>query len=200
MVDRRLLLLSAIFCKLLLLTFILTDLKVRNKHVYLWCKMGFKAGPLFLAWISTCVWFPLELRPFTLQILLTSSEVPQNHVIYPQPISVLPVLSKIIDDSLFHYLRLHKLIYESQPGFRANYSTETALIKITDMLLKNIDMNKINGLLLVDYRKAYDLVDHSILLVKMKCYGLDSATFSWFNSYLSGRKQYVYFQKFINNS
>ena len=114
------------------------------------------------------------------------------------PISVLPVLSEIIErhvyDSLFHYLRLHKLIYESQSGFRANYSTETALIKITDMLLKNIDTNQINGLLLVDYRKAFDLVDHSILLVKMKCYGLDSATLSWFNSYLSGRKQYVYFK------
>ena len=115
-----------------------------------------------------------------------------------RPISVLPVLSKIIErhvyDSLFHYLRLHKLIYESQSGFRANYSTETALIKITDMLLKNIDMNQMNGLLLVDFRKAFELVDHSILLVKMKCYGLDSATLSWFNSYLSGRKQYVYFK------
>ena len=98
------------------------------------------------------------------------------------PISVLPVLSEIIErhvyDSLFHYLRLHKLIYESQSGFRANYCTETTLIKITDMLLKNIDMNQINGLLLVDYRKAFDLVEHSILLVKMKCYGLDSATLS----------------------
>ena len=51
-----------------------------------------------------------------------------------------------------------------------------------------------NGLLLVDFRKAFELVDHSILLVKMKCYGLDSATLSWFNSYLSGRKQYVYFK------
>ena len=93
------------------------------------------------------------------------------------------IIERHVYDSLFHYWRLHKLIYEGQPGFRANYSTETALIKITDMLLKNIDMNQINGLLLVDYRKAYDLVDHSILLVNMKCYGLYGATLSWFNSY-----------------
>ncbi|CAB4013891.1 Hypothetical predicted protein [Paramuricea clavata] len=62
------------------------------------------------------------------------------------------------------------------------------------MLFKEIDMNQINVMLLVDYRKAFDMVDHSILLKKLECYGLDSAAVSWFNSYLSGRKQYVYYK------
>ncbi|CAB4023925.1 Hypothetical predicted protein, partial [Paramuricea clavata] len=41
---------------------------------------------------------------------------------------------------------------------------------------------------------AFDMVDHSILLKKLECYGLDGAAVSWFNSYLSGRKQYVYYK------
>ena len=72
-----------------------------------------------------------------------------------RPISVLPVLSKIIDH-LSEYPNVYDLIYKNQSGFRKQYSTETALAYIFDTLFFNIDKNHINGMVLVDYKKAFD--------------------------------------------
>ncbi|PFX16008.1 RNA-directed DNA polymerase from mobile element jockey [Stylophora pistillata] len=89
-----------------------------------------------------------------------------------RPISVLPVLSKIIErhmyNSLYAFLTEQNLIYSRQSGFRKHHSTETALIKIVDELLFNLDRNKVSGLVLVDYAKAFDMVDHELLLKKLE--------------------------------
>ena len=88
-----------------------------------------------------------------------------------RPISVLPVLSKIIErhvhNHLSEYLNVYDLIYKNQSGFRKQYSTETALAYIVDTLLFNLDKNHINGMVLVDYKKAFDMVDHVTLLSKL---------------------------------
>ena len=99
-----------------------------------------------------------------------------------RPISVLPVLSKIIErhvhDHLSEYLNVHDLIYKNQSGFRKQYSTETALAYIVDTLRFNLDKNHINGMVLVDYKKAFDMVDHVTLLSKLKANKLDRSTFT----------------------
>ena len=87
-----------------------------------------------------------------------------------RPISVLPVLSTIIErhynDSLYDFLNENNLIYSRQSEFQRKYGTETSLIKIIDKLLFNLDKDRVSGMALVDYRKAFDIVDHELLLRK----------------------------------
>ena len=78
----------------------------------------------------------------------------------------------------------NNLIYSKQSGFRELHSTETALIRIIDELLFNLDNNRVSGMILIDYCKAFDMVDHVILLDKLHAYGLDNTSLSWFQSYL----------------
>ena len=113
-----------------------------------------------------------------------------------RPISVLPVLSKVIErhvhDSLYSYLTENNLIYPRQSGFRKNHSTDTALIQVIDELLFSLDKNRVSGMVLVDYCKAFDKVDHGLLLDKLKMYGVTGETLKLFQSYLAGRHRLGY--------
>ena len=93
-------------------------------------------------------------------------------------------------DSLYSYLTENNLIYPRQSGFRKNHSTDTALIQIIDELLFNLDKNRVNGMVLADYCKAFDMVDHGLLLLKV--YGVAGETMKWFQSYLADRHQLPY--------
>jgi len=90
------------------------------------------------------------------------------------------VLSKILErhvtKSLTNYLNENNLIFRHQSAFQENRSTETALIKLTDELLFNMDNDNVTGMISIDFKKAFDLVNHEILLQKLQMYGLsDSA-------------------------
>ena len=85
----------------------------------------------------------------------------------------------------------NQLIYARQSGFRKGHSTETALIRIIDELLFNLDDDKVGGLVLIDYCKAFDMIDHAILLDKLNAYGVTGLSLEWFKSYLSERRQLV---------
>ena len=76
---------------------------------------------------------------------------------------------------------MHDLIYKNQSGFRKQYSTETALAYIVDTLLFNLDRNHIHDMVLVDYKKAFDMVDH--VLSKLEAYKLDRNVLLWLESY-----------------
>ena len=112
-----------------------------------------------------------------------------------RPICILPILSKIVErhihDSLYTFLSKLNLIFPRQSGFRKRPSTEAALIRIIDELLFNLDNNRINGMVLVDYCKAFDMVDHKLLLQKLKIYGIVGLEHKWCESYLSDRTQLV---------
>ena len=112
------------------------------------------------------------------------------------PISVLPVLSKIIErhfnDSLYDFLNENNLISSRQSGFQRKHSTETSLIKIIDKLLFNLNKDRVSGMVLADYRKAFDMVDHKLLLRKLKVYGVANQELNWCRSYLCRRKQVVH--------
>ena len=93
-----------------------------------------------------------------------------------RPISVLPVVSKIVErhvhDSLCKYLCDNNLLYYRQSGFYKHHSTEIALVRIVDELLFNLDKNKVSGMIMIDYSKAFDMIDHRILLAKLEAYGV----------------------------
>ena len=101
------------------------------------------------------------------------------------------MLEKHVHESLSEYLHQHKLLHETQSGFRAQHSCETALINIIDLWLNAIDNGKMVGVVLVDFKKAFDLVDHEILKNKLEIYGIKDEALLWFNTYLTNRKQQV---------
>ena len=112
-----------------------------------------------------------------------------------RPISILSVLSKIIErhvhDQIYKHLSEHNLLYEYQSGFRPQHSCEAALLQMIDTWLKAIDDNQLVGTIFLDLQKAFDVVDHSILVKKLGLYGLSENSVKWFSSYLSNRKQKV---------
>ena len=112
-----------------------------------------------------------------------------------RPISILPTVSKIferhVNQHLMGFLNKYKLIHENQSGFRQKHSCQTALVKLVDQWLSCIDKGDIVGTLFVDFRKAFDLVDHSILIEKLALYRLSPISLKWFQSYLSFRKQAI---------
>ena len=113
-----------------------------------------------------------------------------------RPISVLPILNSIyerhISNCLTAFLDEHHLIYELQSGFRRLHSCQTALTKVVDNWLTAMNNNDIVGTVFLDLSKAFDLVDHNILIQKLKSYKFSPSAIAWFESYLSNRSQQVH--------
>ena len=84
------------------------------------------------------------------------------------------------------------LIRESHSGFREGHSCETALLKIINDWNNSIDNGYLIGSVFLDLRRAFDLVNHSILINKLLIYGLSEISVAWFESYLSNRQQSTY--------
>ena len=112
-----------------------------------------------------------------------------------RPISLLSCLSKICDkvalNQYTEHLTNHRLLTEHQSGNRKKHSTETLNIAVTDMLLEAMDNKQLSIVILLDMSKAFDSVDHNMLLQRILNLGVSSAVHKWFKSYLSDRWQYV---------
>jgi hypothetical protein len=112
-----------------------------------------------------------------------------------RPISVLPIASKLLERHVFNavtkYLNDNDLMFSGQSGFRKGYGCNSALIKIMDAWLDNMESNFYTGVILIDFAKAFDSVHHVVLLNRLASYGIEN---SWFDSYLSARKQRVLFE------
>ena len=117
-----------------------------------------------------------------------------------RPISVLSAVSKVIEriahDQLGGYLKENSILTSTQFGFRANRSTEMALTNFTDDILKHMDNKQVTGVVYLDLKKAFDTVNHQVLMKKLKRIGVQGQTLCWFQSFLSNRSQ----QTIIANS
>ena len=78
-----------------------------------------------------------------------------------------------------------------QHGFRRGFSTETAVISLVDQIRNQIGQKRHTAAIFIDLRKAFDTVDHSLLLEKMNVIGFTQQAKNWFKSYLENRSQYV---------
>ena len=112
-----------------------------------------------------------------------------------RPISILNIFSKILEKvvhkQLYHYFEQNNILDDSQFGFRRNRSTTQALLRHTNYIYESLDNDKLLFSLYLDLRKAFDSVDHEILLGKLSHYGIRGTPLNWFRSYLTNRYQYV---------
>lgn len=112
-----------------------------------------------------------------------------------RPISLLSSFSKIFEkimhNRVSNFLEGNKILYDRQFGFRAGRSCEQALLTANNEILSALNKKQIALLLLIDFSKAFDMVDHDILLDKLDHYGIRGIANDWFKSYLCDRKQSV---------
>ena len=111
-----------------------------------------------------------------------------------RPISVLPVISrlfeKLVFEQLYNFMEENGHFTSDQSGFLRQRSTLTCLLKMSDDWYNGLDLGKLVGLVFIDLKKAFDTVDHNILCKKLELYGIQHRELSWFQSYLSNRKQF----------
>ena len=100
------------------------------------------------------------------------------------------LFEKLIFNQFYEYLDVNKSLYKHQSGFRLLHSVATALMASTNDWYLNIDKGKYTGLIFIDLKKAFDTVDHEILLKKLKMFGVTGLEHDLFISYLDNRKQF----------
>ena len=122
----------------------------------------------------------------------------RTNIVNYRPISLLPVISKILEKvvhrQIYTYLCKHNILFSDQYGFRNGKSTVNAMVKFMHNLYSSLDSGSLVFSIFLDFKKAFDCVNHEILMSKMHHYGIRGIALEWFNSYLINRKQFVSIQ------
>ena len=130
----------------------------------------------------------------TAEVVVPKSGDPEN-TCNNRPISLLPILSKVMErlahGQFVEYLTTNCKLAKTQSGNRKFYSTETALLHVTDEWLKAMDDKKVSVVVLLDMSKAFDSIRHDILMQKLQKLGVAAPTLNWFKSYLLDCNQRV---------
>jgi len=116
-----------------------------------------------------------------------------------RPISLLSIFNKLLEKLVYKrvlgFLMKNNVLYNYQFGFRKNYSTSLALMDVINNCYSNLALNNKAAGIFFDLQKAFDSVNHRILLDKLYHYGIRGVMYLWFENYLTNRKQYT----FVNN-
>ena len=112
-----------------------------------------------------------------------------------RPISILPIFDKIIEklmySRLISFLTKHTILSTCQYGFRENHSTNLAILDLISKVQESTENGNLSCVIFLDFAKAFDTVNHEILLKKLLHYGIRGKAHEWFASYLTDRKQSV---------
>ena len=134
--------------------------------------------------------FPTDCQIAKLKPLFKkgSTTLPKNY----RPISLLPLISKIfekvIHDQTQAFLDENKILFKFQSGFRQNFSTDSCLSYLNNKITTGFESGLHTGMILIDLQKAFDTINHDILINKMEFLGFSKEVTCWFKSYLSNRK------------
>ena len=146
--------------------------------------------------------FPSDLKISRLKSLFKSGDASlfSNY----RPISLLPSFSKIFEyiifKQLYTYMNDNKLFSIEHYGFRTGHSTERTALHLVNDLTKEMDTGKVPTNIYIDLSKAFDTLDHSILLNKLNYYGIRGVANNLLHSYISNRHQYVDFNGSISST
>ena len=140
--------------------------------------------------------FPKELK---IAKVIPLHKAKDKHLISNyRPISLLSVFSKIFErivyNRLISFVNDNNILYKYQFGFREKYGTNTALIILVDKIMNALSNGDFVLGLFLDFSKAFDTINHEILISKLFHYGIRGVSLDWFKSYLSSRKQFVYYK------
>ena len=121
-----------------------------------------------------------------------------------RPISILPIFSKIFEklvyQQLYGFLMKNNFFTQEQYGFRRNFSTSDAIIDMTQFVYDSLDLGKTVVSFFLDFSKAFDCVNHVVLLRKLEACGVRGLANNWFCSYLNNRSQYVEIKNEVSSS
>ena len=113
-----------------------------------------------------------------------------------RPVAILSPLSKVLEklvfEQIYDYFTQNLLFHPNLHGYRKNRSTQTALLQMYDRWVRSASEGQVSGVVLLDLSAAFDLVDPSLLLQKLKAYGMEDDMLRWMESYLTGRYQAVW--------
>ena len=120
-----------------------------------------------------------------------SKQIYENY----RPISLLPIFSKIIErliyNKVFEFLVRYEIIFDSQYGFRGGHNTTHATLDFLGSIEDAMEKNEHAIGIFCDLSKAFDTLNHDILLLKLEHYGIKGKALNWFESYLKNRRQYT---------
>ena len=137
--------------------------------------------------------FPSELKLARVVPIFKSGD--PSLITNYRPISVLSIFSKVFEKVMYNhiisFMNKNDVLYDQQFGFRQKHSTQQAIIMLVDKITRSLDAGDIVISVFLDLKKAFDTVDHHILLKKLYAYGIRGKVLKWFHSYLFNRSQYV---------